>query len=110
MLPSQPQPLQKDKIMSATVDRQTKVVEVGALVELDENVLNHGIGFVSSQHPPMHFRFEADKDGNITGFNISPAANGEQGITRVNFIKPGRVLERRSPIIGANKKLIIPGA
>jgi hypothetical protein len=95
--------------MSAALDKATKVVEVGALVELDELVLEHGIGFVSSQHPPMHLRFEYDHNANITGYTIAPAQGNDPDVTRVNFIKPGRVIERRSPIIGANKKLIIPG-
>ena len=97
--------------MSASFDKSAQVVEVGALVALDANVLSHGVAFVSKDYPPLLMRFEFDEDGFVTGYDIQPIEKTSPEIQTINFVKVGAVLENKSKIIGVQKapKLILPG-
>lgn len=98
--------------MTASVDKTTQVVEVGALVELDANVLSHGVAFLSKDYPPLIMKFEFDENGDVSGYDIQPIQKNGPEVKTFNFIKVGAVLERKSAIIGVQKtpKLILPGA
>lgn len=98
--------------MTATVDKTSQVVEVGALVALDANVLSHGIAFLSKDYPPLIMKFELDENGDVSGYDIQPIAKESPQVQTFNFIKVGAVLEHKSAIIGVQKtpKLILPGA
>ncbi len=98
--------------MTAAFDKTAQVVEVGALVALDANVLTHGIAFVSKDYPPLLMRFELDKDGHVAGYDIQPIEKSGPEVKTLNFVKVGAVLEHKSAIIGVQKtpEIILPGA
>lgn len=98
--------------MSASLDKTTQVVEVGAVVALDANVLTHGIAFIGYDYPPLLMKFELDEKGNVAGYDIQPIEKATAQIQRFNFVKVGAVIEQKSAILGVQKtpKLILPGA
>lgn len=98
--------------MTAIHDKTSQVVEVGALVALDANVLTHGIAFVSKDYPPLLMRFELDENGDVSGYDIQPIEKSGPEVKTLNFVKVGAVIEHKSAIIGVQKtpKLILPGA
>ena len=96
--------------MSATHDKTTQIVKVGALVALDKEVLENGIGFISERYPPLLMKFEFDENGDVSGYDIQPIKPETPDIQKVNFVKV--LPPKPSPIIGVrgkNLKLIIPG-
>lgn len=98
--------------MTASIDKSAQVVEVGALVQLDANVLSHGIAFLSKDYPPLLMKFELDENGDVSGYDIQPIEKNSPLVKTFNFVKVGAVLEHKSAIIGVQKtpKLILPGA
>jgi len=97
--------------MSAVVDKKEQVVQVGALVSLDANVLTHGVAFVSEKYPPLRLSFILDDKGDVTGYDFEEIKKESPSIEKLNIVKVGSVLEK-SRIIGVQKtpKLIIPKA
>lgn len=98
--------------MTASIDKSAQVVEVGALVQLDANVLSRGIAFLSKAYPPLLMKFELDENGDVSGYDIQPIEKNSPLVKTFNFVKVGAVLEHKSAIIGVQKtpKLILPGA
>lgn len=98
--------------MTASVDKSSQVVEVGALVELTANVLSHGIAFISKEYPPLVMKFELDENGDVSGYDIQPVEKESALVKTFSFVKVGAVIEHKSAILGVQKtpKLILPGA
>lgn len=98
--------------MTASIDKRIQVVEVGALVELNANVLSHGIAFISKEYPPLLMKFVLDADGDVSGYDIQPIEKESPEVRTFNFVKVGAVPEPESAIIGVQKtqKIILPGA
>jgi hypothetical protein len=93
--------------MSASLDKTVQIAEVGALVELDENVLSHGIGFVSDKYPPLLLKFNRDENGDVTGYEIDAIKPESEHVQKINFVQVGRVLKKKSKILGVSPKLIV---
>lgn len=98
--------------MSATHDKHTQVIKVGALVELNAEVVENGIGFISEKYPPLLLTFNCDEAGDVIGYQIDTVKRENADIHKVHFVKA--IPERRPAIIGLNGKgpkiILPPGA
>lgn len=96
--------------MSATEDKTIQVIEAGALVRIDKNVLDFGIVFVGEGLAPARMTFIRDAKGEITGYDVQPIEIRE-GVSRYFF---RNMMHKEAPkkpaIVEVGKpRIIIPG-